>query len=113
MLDSQGGQLHGLRQRWGQARTWLMELLCSRQVDSSSVVFAFYVCLGDLAQPPMHDQLQPARRTSKGHLVQRHWSNARVVGSIVRMVGSILGMVGNQEWQVLRAVPGSGVMRPI
>lgn len=90
-----------------------MELLCSRQVDSSSVVFAFYMCLGDLAQPPMHDQLQPASRTSKGHLVQRHWSNARVVGSIVRMVGSIVGMVGNQEWQVLRAVPGSGVMRPI
>lgn len=36
----------------GQARTRLMELLCGRQVDSSSVVFALYVCLGDLTQPP-------------------------------------------------------------
>jgi len=67
-----------------QAQTWLMALLCSSQVDSSSVVFALYVCLGDLTQLSIHAQLQPASGTSKGCLLQTHWS--------------IVRMAGNQDW---------------
>lgn len=65
-----------------------MELFCGRQVDSSSVVFALYVCLGDMTQPPICAQLQPASGTSKPHLFQRRWSYDRVLGSIVRMAGN-------------------------
>lgn len=46
LLDSQGGQLQGLRQGWGQAWTRLWELLSGRWGESSSVVFGLYVCLG-------------------------------------------------------------------